>query len=69
MYIISFSSVYYIVDDISGEILDYNFEKIDKYQIYEYIEDNDKSIIFISENSNNILDKNDIFTSLIDLIS
>ena len=69
LYIISFSSVYYIVDDISGEILDYNFEKIDKYQIYEYIEDNDKSIIFISENSNNILDKNDIFTSLIDLIS
>lgn len=66
-YILDISSVCYIVDDITGEILDYNFENMDKYQTYEYFEDNDKYIVFVTENSNNVLTNLEIFKSVINL--
>lgn len=66
-YILDISSVCYIVDDITGEILDYNFENMDKYQTYEYFEDSNKSIVFITENSTNILTNLEIFESIIKL--
>lgn len=66
-YILDISSVCYIVDDITGEILDYNFENMDKYQTYEYFEDKDKYIVFITENSNNVLTNLEIFKSIINL--
>lgn len=68
-YIIDISSVCYIVDDITGEILDYNFEKMDKYQAYQYYQDGKLMILFINENSNNQLNENEIFKSIIELIS
>ena len=67
-YILDISSVCYIVDDLTGEIWDYNFENMDKYQTYEYFEDNDKMIIFITENTNNLLSNSDIFNSIIELM-
>lgn len=66
-YILDISSVCYIVDDITGEILDYNFENMDKYQTYEYFEDGDKSIVFVTENSTNVLTNLEIFESIIKL--
>lgn len=66
-YILDISSVCYIVDDITGEILDYNFENMDKYQTYEYFEDKDKYIVFVTENSNNVLTNLEIFKSIINL--
>lgn len=69
LYIIDISSVCYIVDDISGEVLDYSFEKMDRYQTYEYFYDGDKYIVFITENTNNLLEEDEIFDSLIKLIS
>ena len=66
-YILDISSVCYIVDDITGEILDYNFENMDKYQTYEYFEDKDKYIVFVTENSNNVLTNLEIFESIIKL--
>ena len=66
-YILDISSVCYIVDDITGEILDYNFENMDKYQTYEYFEDSNKSIVFITENLTNILTNLEIFESIIKL--
>ena len=66
-YILDISSVCYIVDDITGEILDYNFENMDKYQTYEYFEDGDKSIVFVTENSTNVLINLEIFESIIKL--
>ena len=66
-YILDISSVCYIVDDITGEILDYNFENMDKYQTYEYFEDTDKYIVFVTENSNNVLTNLEIFKSIINL--
>lgn len=68
LYILDVNSVCYIVDDITGEILDYNFENMDKYQTYEYFEDNDKMIIFINENKSNQLDDKEIFESIINLL-
>lgn len=67
-YILDISSVCYIVDDITGEILDYNFENMDKYQTYEYFEDNDKYIVFVTENSTNVLTNLEIFESIIKLL-
>ena len=66
-YIIDISSVCYIIDDVTGEILDYNFENLDKYQTYEYFEDDNKMLVFISENKHNKLNKNDIIQSVINL--
>lgn len=68
LYIINISSVCYIVDEITGEILDYSFENLDKYQTYEYFDDADKRIIFITENKQKQLDDDEIINSVIDLL-
>lgn len=66
-YIIDISSICYIVDNITGEILDYNFEKMDKYQTYEYFQDKGVMIIFINENSSKQLTVDEIFGSILNL--
>ena len=68
LYIIDISSTCYIVDEITGEILDYNFEDMDEYQTYQYFEDGDKKIIFITENQNNQLTVKEIIESVIELL-
>lgn len=68
LYIIDISSTCYIVDEITGEILDYNFEDMDEYQTYQYFEDGDKKIVFITENKNNQLTDKEIIESVIDLL-
>jgi hypothetical protein len=65
-YLISISSICYIVDDITGEILDYSFENMDKYQTYEYFEDENKDIIFITENKSNQLSEKEIVNSVLE---
>lgn len=66
-YILDISSICYIVDDVTGEILDYNFEDLDRYQMYEYFCDNDRLIIFISQNTRNIYSNGEIIENVIDL--
>lgn len=68
-YIIDISSICYIVDSITGEILDYNFEKMDRYQTYQYFQDDKLMIIFINENSSGQLTEKEIFESVINLVS
>lgn len=65
--IIGVSSICYIVDDKTGNILDYNFGEIDKYQTYEYFEDNSSLIVFINENKDGQLTKNEIIDSMVEL--
>lgn len=65
-YIVSISSICYIVDDITGEILDYSFENMDKYQTYEYFEDGDKHILFITENKHKQLSEKAIVDSVLE---
>ena len=67
--ILCISSICYIVDEISGEILDYSFEKMDKYQIYEYFEDENKKIVFITENSNKQLKKEEIIKAILNILN
>lgn len=67
-YILDISSVCYIIDNVTGEILDYNFEKMDSYQTYEYFKDENRMIIFINENSSNQLTEKEILESVINLI-
>lgn len=66
-YILDLSSICYIVDDVTGEILDYNFENMDRYQTYEYFEDEDKSIIFINQNTYGQLTDLEIFNSIVEI--
>lgn len=68
LYIIAISSTCYIVDNVTGEILDYSFENMDKYQTYEYFEDDDRMIIFVTENKSNQIDENSVINSVIDLL-
>lgn len=66
-YILDLSSICYIVDDVTGEILDYNFENLDRYQTYEYFEDEDKSIVFINQNTHSQLSDLEILNSIIEI--
>ena len=67
-YIIDISSICYIVDEITGEILEYSFESLDKYQIYEYFEEENKKIIFITENKEKQLKEEEIVNSILNLL-
>lgn len=62
-YIIDISNICYIIDDVSGEIMDYNFAEMDKYQVYESFVDTNKMIIFVTEN--NLLSENEIIESVV----
>lgn len=67
-YLISISSTYYMVDTVTGQIVDNPYNELDEYQTYDYRKDEDKTIIFISENKNMKLNTNEIFLSIIDLL-
>ncbi len=67
LYILDISSICYIVDELTGDIWNYDFKKIDKYQIYEYFQDGDKMIIFINENDEEQVTDDEIFNSIIEL--
>lgn len=68
-YIFDISNIYYIVDDTSGEILDYNFANIDEYQTYDYVENQNNMIIFINENNNNQINNLEIIQDVLDLMN
>ena len=65
-YILSINGVCYMVDPVTGEIIDNPYVDINKEQTYEYFEDDDKTIIFITDN--NEMDENEIFDSIINLM-
>lgn len=67
-YIIDISSTCYIVDQITGEIQPYLFEELDPYQTYYYVEDADRMIIFLTENTYKKLTQKEIVESVINLM-
>ena len=67
-YILSVSSICYIVDDLTGEIQRYSFEDMDRYQTYEYFHNGNQYIIFLTENKNSQLSDSEIINSLIGLL-
>ncbi len=66
-YVISISSVYYMVDTVTGEIVDNPYNELDAYQTYDYCKDENKMIIFVSENKYEKLTTDEIFMSLMNL--
>ena len=68
-YILDISSMYYMVDTVTGQIVDNPYNELSRYQPYEYVKDEGKMIIFISENKDNYMTENDIFSSLMNLIN
>lgn len=67
--IIDISSVYYMVDTVTGDIVDNPYNELSKSQTYEYVQDNNKMIIFVTENKEKNLTENDIFDSIINLLN
>lgn len=67
-YVLSISSQYYIVDVVNGNIVENRYNDLEEHQTYEYVQDEDKMIIFISENLENKMTNDEIFDSLIELV-
>lgn len=65
-YILSVNGVCYMVDPVTGEVIDNPYVDINKEQTYEYFEDDGKTIIFITNNKE--MDENEIFDSIINLM-
>ena len=66
-YVLSISSKCYMVDVVTGKIVENRYNDLEEYQTYEYFQDGDKIIIFISENLENRMTNDEIFDSLIEL--
>lgn len=48
-YILDISDVYYMIDPVTGDIVDNPYNDLDGEQTYDYCEDGDRVIVFISE--------------------
>ena len=55
-----------MVDSVTGEIVDNPYVYIDKEQTYEYFEDENKIIVFITDNEE--IDKDKIFEAVLNLL-
>ena len=66
-YNIDISGTMYDVDSISGEIVEYPFEKMSPTQTYEYVDSNNKTLIILSTNKENLMTDEEIINSLLDL--
>ena len=67
-YIIGISGINYYIDALTGEAVDNPFEELDKYQTYAYCQDEDKMVIFITENKSKALQNSEIFESVLALM-
>lgn len=67
-YILDISSVYYMIDAVTGEIVDNPYNDLEEYQTYDYCEDENKMIIFVSKNIDSKLNEDEIFESVLNLI-
>ena len=68
LYILNISSNCYMLDVVTGEIVENRYNDLEEKQTYEYFETEDKMIIFISENAESKLTSDEIFDSLIELL-
>lgn len=63
--ILTINSLYYEVDNITGEIVEYPFEKLDNYQAFDEIKSDNNSIIVITTNSENKLTNKEIIEEIL----
>lgn len=64
-YIIDMSGTCYMVDEVTGEVVEYPFEEMDPYQPYELFEYENSIIYIITSNSSNMLNDEEIFDEFI----
>ncbi len=48
-YILSINGICYMIDPVTGEIVDNPYNEMDKKQMYEYFEDDNRCIIFMTD--------------------
>lgn len=63
--ILTVNSFYYEIDTITGEVVEYPFEKLDSYQSYDYLKLNSDVIIFVTSNSKNKLTNTEILKEIL----
>lgn len=63
--ILTKSNMYYQVDEVTGEIVEYPFEQLDPYQTYDQIKSNDNIIIVITSNNNKYLTDKEILQDVL----
>lgn len=66
--ILSVSGTYYMVDSVTGEIVKNPFEDLESTQTYDYVENGNDKIIFITENLEKKLTDDEIYESVIELL-
>ena len=62
--IIDFSNFCYIVDEVTGEVVDYPFEQMDPYQISQTYNCENKTIMFVTTNCKQKLRNEEIFSEI-----
>lgn len=68
--IVDMTGIDYIVDVVTGDIFKNEFEAMDPYQIYEYVnyQEADKAIIFLNSNQMNKLTNQEIIDTMMQVI-
>ena len=69
LYAIDINKSCYIIDNVTGEIVENSFEEMDPYTPFEYFETNNKAVFIITTNSKNKLNYNDIIKEILENIS
>ena len=63
--IITINNFYYEVDTITGEIVEYPFEKLDSYQSYDYVRFNNDIIVIVTSNMKRDLTDKEILEDIL----
>lgn len=64
-YIIQIADKYYELDTVTGEVVEYPYQRLDPYQTYDVVEDSNNRIYFLNTNSDNKISDEDIIKDVI----
>ena len=65
--ILTINSLYYEVDTLTGEVVEYPFEKLDSRQAYDIIKSDNDFIIVVTSNLKGDLLEEEIFEELLNI--
>lgn len=64
-YIMQIADKYYELDTVTGEVVEYPYQRLDPYQTYDVVEDSNNRIYFLNTNSDNKISNEDIIKDVI----
>lgn len=67
--VLDVSSVCYMVDSVTGQIIENAYNDLEEFQTYEYFSDNSKNLIFVTENEGGSLTNDEILESVLNLFA